>query len=217
MNGTPAPTPAPVPSPGAVGRAVLWSLVLSATGGLRSAGRPPQGPCVLVANHASHADTAALIAALPARANPAVAAAGDYWFAHRPRSWAAKALTGAFPVRRDGGGCADLLAARAVLDAGRPVIVYPEGTRSVDGGLGRFHSGAARLAAHAGVPLVPVAIDGTRALLPKGGGVTRTRVTVRFGTPADGTGAAREQIGRMLAGIRGRTEEGTTGRDRAHA
>ncbi|WP_051060491.1 lysophospholipid acyltransferase family protein [Nocardiopsis baichengensis] len=213
MNGTPA---SPL-SAGAVGRAVLWRLALSATGGFRTVGRPPKGPCVLVANHSSHADTAALIAALPARTNPAVAAAGDYWFAHGPRSWAAKALTGAFPVRRNGGGCADLLAARAVLDAGRPVIVYPEGTRSVDDDLGRFHSGAARLAAHAGVPLVPVAIDGTRALLPKGGGITRTRVTVRFGTPAEGTGAAREQISRMLAGIRGRTEEKCTGGDRTHA
>ena len=195
MNAT---TPGPL-SPGAVSRAALWRLVLTATGGICTYGPAPESPCVVVANHASHADTAALIAALPVRMRPAVAAAGDYWFEHGLRAWPAKALTGAFPVRRNGGGCADLLGARALLDEGRAVIVYPEGTRSVDGGMGRFHSGAARLAAHAGVPLVPAAISGTRALLPKGGGVTPTRVAVGFGTPADGIADAKEQITRMLA------------------
>jgi 1-acyl-sn-glycerol-3-phosphate acyltransferase len=172
-------------------RKMLWRAVLTLSGGLRvrGAARLPAGPCVIVANHNSHADTAALIAALPASRQPAVAAAADYWFRGGPRPWACRALCGAFPVRR-GGGSADLAAAERLLAAGRDVIVYPEGTRSRDGTIGEFHRGAARLAAVAGVPLVPAGISGTRTLLPPGAAVTRFRraaVTVRIGVPLSAT------------------------------
>jgi 1-acyl-sn-glycerol-3-phosphate acyltransferase len=173
----------------------LWRTVLSLTGGLRvngAAGLPP-GPCVLVANHSSHADTAALIAALPARRQPVVAAAADYWFRGGVRPAICRALCAAFPVRRSGGGSADLAAAARLLAAGHDVIVFPEGTRSRDGRTGDFHRGAARLAAAAGAPLVPAGISGTRTLLPPGGPTRprRTAVTVSFGpslmvAPADG-------------------------------
>jgi 1-acyl-sn-glycerol-3-phosphate acyltransferase len=175
-------------------------VVLTVTGGLRVRGvaRLPDGPCVIVANHNSHADTAALMAALPARRRPAVAAAADYWFDGTAgglrvllsgaglRPWACQALCGAFPVRRGGGGTADLEAAARLLAAGRDVVVYPEGSRSRDGSIGEFRHGAARLAVLSGVPLVPVGITGTRELLPaSSAGVRRRRsaVTVRIGVP----------------------------------
>jgi 1-acyl-sn-glycerol-3-phosphate acyltransferase len=140
------------PAAGAVTRKVLWRAVLTLTGGLRvhgTAGLPP-GPCVIVANHSSHADTAALIAALPARRRPVVAAAADYWFGGSYRPALCRALCAAFPVRRSGGGSADLAAAARLLGSGYDVIVFPEGTRSRDGRTGDFHRGAARLAAAGG-------------------------------------------------------------------
>jgi 1-acyl-sn-glycerol-3-phosphate acyltransferase len=70
-----------------------------------------------------------------------------------------------------------------LLAAGHDVIVYPEGTRSRDGRIGDFHRGAARLAALAGVPLVPAGITGTATLLPPGGRARRAPVAVRFGAP----------------------------------
>jgi 1-acyl-sn-glycerol-3-phosphate acyltransferase len=184
----------------ALARKALWRVVLTVTGGLRVRGvtRLPDGPCVIVANHNSHADTAALIAALPARRRPAVAAAADYWFDGTPgglrallsgtglRPWACQALCGAFPVRRGGGGTTDLEAAARLLAAGRDVVIYPEGSRSRDGSIGEFRHGAARLAVLSGVPIVPVAITGTRELLPASRTGARRRrgaVTVRVGVP----------------------------------
>jgi 1-acyl-sn-glycerol-3-phosphate acyltransferase len=176
---------APVP---ALARQVLWRAVLTLTGGLRVHGATalPAGPCVIVANHRSHADTAALLAAIPARRQPAVAAAADYWFRGGVRPRICRVLCAAFPVRRSGGGSADLADAVRLLAAGRDVIVFPEGTRSRDGRTGDFHRGAARLAAAAGVPLVPTGLSGTGTLLPPGGSARharRARVTVRFGAP----------------------------------
>jgi 1-acyl-sn-glycerol-3-phosphate acyltransferase len=172
----------------AVARKALWRTVLTLTGGLRVYGAAalPAGPCVIVANHRSHADTAALIAALPARRQPAVAAAADYWFRGALRPGICRVLCAAFPVRRAGGGGADLAAAARLLMAGHDVIVYPEGTRSRDGQTGDFHRGAARLAAAAGVPLVPAGISGTGTLLPPDGTTRRPRraaVIVCIGAP----------------------------------
>ena len=132
---------------------------------------------------------------------PAVAAAADYWFRGGLRPWICRVLCGAFPVRRSGGGSADLAAAARLLAAGRDVIVYAEGTRSRDGEIGEFHRGAARLAAAACVPLVPVGITGTRMLLPPRGTAARlgrTAVGVRIGVPvgvsSDMTAEARARV-----------------------
>ena len=199
-------------------RKALWRTVLTLTGGLRVHGAAalPAGPCVIVANHRSHADTAALLAAVPARRRPAVAAAADYWFRGGVRPGICRALCAAFPVRRSGGGSADLAAAARLLAAGRDVIIFPEGTRSRDGRTGDFHRGAARLAAAAGVPLVPAGLSGTGTVLPPGGSARRprrARVIVRFGAPVrfpdvagaggdavtDATAQARVQVAELVA------------------
>lgn len=209
-------------------RRALWRTILTLTGGLRVHGAAalPAGPCVIVANHRSHADTAALIAALPARRQPAVAAAADYWFRGALRREVCRVLCAAFPVRRTGGGSADLAAAARLLAAGHDVIVYPEGTRSRDGQTGNFHQGAARLAAAADVPLVPAGISGTGTLLPPDGTTRRLRrgaVIVRIGTPVsvatsaarpvraggdavtDATAEARARVVALVAGDSGQT------------
>lgn len=159
-----------------------WRLILAATGGLHVSGQFPKGPCVVVANHASHADAPALVAALPAASRPLVAVAADYWWTRPWRRAVCRAAVGAFPVRR-GGGSGDLAVALAALRQGRAVVILPEGTRSRDGTLGPFHSGAFRLAAAAGVPVVPVGLVGTGALLPVHGRPHRDRVALHVGTP----------------------------------
>ncbi|WP_331272902.1 lysophospholipid acyltransferase family protein [Motilibacter deserti] len=191
----------------AAARRLLWRSGFTVTGGLRVTGPLPAGACVVVANHSSHADAPALLAALPAACRPVVAAARDHWFEKPSRRAVARGLLGAFPVRRGGGGSADLMAARAALRAGRAVVVFPEGTRSRDGGLGEFRSGAFRLAAEAGVPVVPVGLTGTGALLPVSGGLRPGPVVVAFGEALPTTGRslalvaqARDRVAGLSAG-----------------
>lgn len=164
-------------------RRALWWTLLTLTGGVERRGQLPPGGCVVVANHSSHADTAALLAALDARHAPAIGAAADYWFASRRRERICSRLAAGFPVRRTGGGMDDLLARADALRAGGAVVLFPEGTRAKDGELGAFHKGALVLARQADVPVVPVSIDGTARLLPKHGKLRPTLVRVRIGAP----------------------------------
>ena len=178
-------------------RRALWRSVLALSGGLTVRGSVPAGPCVVVANHSSHADSAALVAALPAGHRPVVLAAADYWGSSRLRAWACRRLIGGMPIGRSGGGGAGLAAARAALAQGRTVVVFPEGTRSRTGELGDFHSGAFRLAAAAGVPVVPVGIRGTGRLLGVHAGPRYAAVSVEIGSGAavDDDAGRRPRIG----------------------
>jgi 1-acyl-sn-glycerol-3-phosphate acyltransferase len=181
----------------------LWRTVCGASGGLSVTGRwHAAGGCVVVANHSSHADSAVLLAALPPTARPVIGAAADYWFAVPARRVVATALIGVLPVRRSGdGNYASLLAAAGpALKAGRTVVIYPEGTRSTDGTIGEFRSGALRLARDCGVPIVPIAIAGTAEVLPKDGRYSPAPMRVHLGAPLDPhTTSALQLRARVLA------------------
>jgi 1-acyl-sn-glycerol-3-phosphate acyltransferase len=146
---------------------------------------PDRGvPVLLVANHSSHLDTPSILRALPrrARSRVAVAAAADYFFRTRTRSLAAPLVLNAFPFSREGSVRASLERCGDLVDRGWSVLVYPEGTRSRTGELQPFRSGIGLLATELRVPIVPIGIEGTHALLPKGRRRPgRGPVTVRFG------------------------------------
>lgn len=206
-------TPAPTLSRGAsrVGatlRQGLWRGVLELTGGLTVTGPPPTVPSILVANHSSHADTAALLAGIPARRKPVFVAAADYWFARPERRILVQSLAAAVPVHRTNeGSYAALRAATAeVLAHGGVVIVYPEGTRTTTGEIGEFHSGAVRLADDLDVPLVPVALLGTRQMLAKNGRFRATPVEIRYGAPFDSEGLAADPATAGIASVHLRRE-----------
>ncbi|WP_052029408.1 1-acyl-sn-glycerol-3-phosphate acyltransferase [Streptomyces aurantiacus] len=188
-------------------RRALWWTLLTLTGGVSRQGHLPPGGCVVVANHTSHADTAALLAALDAHHAPTIAAAADYWFASPWRSRVCSRLAAGFPVRRTGGGMDDLLAKRDDLRAGRAVVLFPEGTRARRGELGAFHKGALVLARQADVPVVPVGIAGTDRLLPKHGKLRPSLVRVRVGAPLPPTATPEEARDAVAALHRHTTEE----------
>lgn len=184
----------------------LWRTVCAASGGLAVTGRwTVEGGCIVVANHASHADTAVLVAALPSTARPVFGAAADYWFAVPVRRFIATSLIGILPVRRSGDGNYDALFAAAgpALRAGRTVVIYPEGTRSTDGTIGEFRFGAIRLARDCGVPIVPVAIVGTADVLPKDGSFSPGPMEVRLGAPVDPHTTSAAQLRSRVLALRG--------------
>jgi len=144
------------------------------------------GPVIFVANHASHLDTPLILLALPDewRRRTAVAAAADYFFDTWWRAVGSAAVFNTFPIDRRGGAMA--ATPGAVLDDGWNLVIYPEGTRSRDGWVGRFQLGAAFLAIQHRVPVVPIAHRGAYAAMPRGQDWPsrgRRQLTIRFGEP----------------------------------
>lgn len=144
------------------------------------------GPVIFVANHASHLDTPLILLSLPDewRRKTAVAAAADYFFDTWWRAVGSAVLFNTFPIERRGGTMA--ATPEEVLADGWSLVVFPEGTRSTDGWLGGFRTGAAWLAVETHTPVIPVAHRGTFAAMPRGQGWPspgRRPVTVRFGEP----------------------------------
>jgi 1-acyl-sn-glycerol-3-phosphate acyltransferase len=124
------------------------------------------GPFVVVANHQSILDIL-LLSRLPREMKWV---AKESLFKIPWAGWMLR-MTGDIPVRRgdaESGGEA-MARARAYLARGMSVMIFPEGTRSTTGSLLPFKAGAFRLAAEAGVPVLPVAVSGTGAGMPKGG------------------------------------------------
>ena len=96
------------------------------------------------------------------------------------------AVYNAYPVNR---GAPDLGALRktiSLLKEGNAVLIFPEGTRSVDGTLGKARDGACFIAHRAGVPTIPVFHSGAERVLPRNSKrVRRAQLTVTFGEPLE--------------------------------
>jgi 1-acyl-sn-glycerol-3-phosphate acyltransferase len=74
--------------------------------------------------------------------------------------------------------------ARGLLGSGASIVIYPEGTRSPDGSLQRFHAGAFHLALATQTPILPLCIDGTGRFLKKGSLLLRpVPITVKLLQP----------------------------------
>ena len=148
--------------------------------------RHAHSPCIVIANHTSHFDTPVVLSVLPERIRDrtAVAAAADRFYLPSKRGWWYSLFFNTFPIDRHGGGHDTLAYPLSLLRRGWSVLIYPEGTRSTDGGLGGFHHGVSVLALHARVPVVPVYTRGLAAIMPKGQRSPRPGpVHVRIGAP----------------------------------
>ncbi|MGI8770875.1 MAG: lysophospholipid acyltransferase family protein [Acidobacteriaceae bacterium] len=144
---------------------------------------PRVGGCIFMANHVSNLDPPVVLPLLPI---PTVV------FLKRslmkiPILGYAMHLAGFIPVSRDGSVEAakqHVAEARAALAGGRNVLVFPEGTRSRDGRLLPFKKGPFHLAMESQAPVVPIAVTGTAALMPKGSLRLRVgRVGLHFHPP----------------------------------
>jgi 1-acyl-sn-glycerol-3-phosphate acyltransferase len=154
-------------------------------------------PVVFVANHSSHLDTPTILRAIPRkwRNRTAVAAAADYFYKKRWTANGVALLFNTVPLGRSGGGLANGATDHVdrLIRQRWNLLMFPEGTRSRDGQIGKVHSGAAVIAAHHGVDIVPIYVSGTHDAMPPGqnwpkrkpGSILsrRHKVEVRFGHP----------------------------------
>ncbi|WP_353810563.1 lysophospholipid acyltransferase family protein [Agromyces sp. SYSU T00194] len=186
---------------------------------------PAQGAFVLAPNHYSEID-------------PVVMGVATWHLGRLPRFLAKASLftvpvvgwflrtSGQIPVERAGSRShAALRAAQDLVDKGRMVIVYPEGSLTRDPDLWpmRGKTGAVRLALERGIPLIPVAHWGTQELMPRYGKrlhpFPRKTIHVAVGKPLDlsayaegpldqatltaATAVVMDEIAELLAGLRG--------------
>jgi len=141
----------------------------------------PEGPCLIAAKHQSAWEIFALLVELD---EPAFVLKRELmriplfgWYTRR---------FGAVPIDRSGGSAAlrvMLRSAAGFRDAGRAVVIFPEGTRLPPGARGAYHPGVAALYRELGVPVVPVALNsgvfwGRRALVKRPG-----RIVLEFLEP----------------------------------
>lgn len=162
----------------------------------------PEQPYVFMANHASSLDIWSLFVAIPRR----VRMIAKKQLARIPLfGWAMWAGRFIFIDRKD-----PTKARQSIEEAGRrihggdSVLLFPEGTRTRDGQLGAFKKGGFHLAIQAGVPIVPVALVGTRALMPRGSLLVRAgQVRVILGQPVPTAGMTEENRDVLLERVRG--------------
>lgn len=144
------------------------------------------GPAIYIANHQSLIDVVFL---------PAIVPATTRFVAKRELLWVpfwgwAFAAGGALLIDRKNPRAAlqSLRRGAKNLEPGWSIVVFPEGTRTKDGELGRFKRGAFVLASISKLPVVPIGFDGAREVVPAGSSLVRGgRVAVHVGEPLDTT------------------------------
>lgn len=164
----------------------VWSALSVHIHGLRHLDDVTE-PFVVIANHSSHLDAILIFGSLPRRLsrNLSAGAAADYFFTHKLKSMGTRLFFNAYPVDR-GGMRAHRGMSGQLLDAGIPLLIFPEGTRSRTGAMARFKAGPAGLSIKHDVPVLPVALVGAYAAMPYGAKLPvpgRPDVHVVFGRP----------------------------------
>lgn len=143
---------------------------------------------IYFANHTSHMDTLAILAALPAQARHQVkpVAAADYWGKNRFLALLSqRGLNAVLIDRHPEPGYDSLQPVLVALGVGASIIFFPEGTRSCQALPGPFKSGLFRLSqAFPEVDLVPVYLDNLYRSMPKGKHIPLPIIsTIRIGDP----------------------------------
>lgn len=163
--------------------------------GFRVSGRehlPTSGPFLICPNHQSYLDSFVVLSQLPWRVFRSLFFVGASEYFESPFMSRFARATNIVPVDPNANLMRAMQAGAAGLRLGKVLVLFPEGERSIDGELKPFRKGAAVLASHLDVPIVPVAIDGLYRLWPRSRGFQwrallpwrGTPIRLRFGAPA---------------------------------
>lgn len=161
----------------------------------------PKGPYLIISNHSSHLDGPGLIVTLPDPVRFVIKkglAQIPVW------GWTATRV-GFIAIDRSRSKAAQETLRRVVstIREGRHILVFAEGTRSKDDRLHTFKKGGFHMAVEAGVPILPVAINGSRRLLPKGALSPKPgAVNVVVTAPIETEGLAKEDLPDLMARTR---------------
>ncbi len=133
---------------------------------------PQDRPLVMASNHRSYADP--VILTMPMK-RPVTYMAKEELFKNKLFGWFITKL-GAFPVKRGAGDMQVIDDSIAILNSGRNLVIFPEGTRSKDGKVGKGKTGVALIAAKSGADVIPCGIifEGEKLKF-------RSKLTLRFG------------------------------------
>jgi 1-acyl-sn-glycerol-3-phosphate acyltransferase len=167
----------------------------------------PGGPFVIISNHSSHLDGPALIVTMGVDIHFVI----KKELAEVPLWGAAATRAGFIAIDRSRSAEARRTMAAAVesIRNGRHVLVFPEGTRSPDHRLQPFKKGGFHLALEAGVPILPVAVNGSHALFPKGAMYTRPgTVEVVVLDPIPTKGLTKDDLPDLMRRVRDAIREG---------
>jgi 1-acyl-sn-glycerol-3-phosphate acyltransferase len=145
-------------------------------------------PVIFVSNHASFLDPIWLACALPWPVRKKTFTVGKQELLHYPVLPFFLKRFNLIAVEREGDVQSALKASLAVLNQGRNLVIFPEGTRTRTGEMNRFRSGIGFLMAEAGADIVPVKVQGSYAIWPAGRGPRifgsgNGRPTLTFGPP----------------------------------
>lgn len=146
---------------------------------------PIGAPYIIASNHSSHLDTPAIITALGVESRKLrPLSARDYFYNSRLKAWFVSQCLNTLPFDRTDNSLQSLRVAQEALLRNENLLIYPEGTRSLNGELQPFKPGLGLLAYESGVPVVPAHVSGTYEALPKGKSLPRkSKVRVVFGEP----------------------------------
>lgn len=173
---------------------------------------PASGGVLLACNHQSHLDPPLVGAGCPRQL---VFLARSSLFRFRPFAWLIRSL-GAIPIDREGFALSGIRTMLYWLERGEVVLVFPEGTRTHDGEIGKFKAGLALVARRAKVPILPAAIEGAFAAWPRSAAWPRPgTIHVHYGPPLwpdqiealteeELAGVVRDRIQECLALLRSR-------------
>jgi 1-acyl-sn-glycerol-3-phosphate acyltransferase len=181
-----------------------WSWLILKTTGVRVTVEgldrlTPGRTYIFVANHQSHYDTPVVFSSLPFQLR---IIAKESLARFPVLGWHLKRGGHLFVDRRSPDRAGILKRWRALVSEGLSLIIYAEGTRSRDGQVARFKAGSFLLAIEAGLPVVPLAIIGSRKVMPKGRLQTEpghVKLVIHEPIPAPTSGSPSIQDAKALA------------------